>query len=52
MDFAGKPADLVNHVGKNALGRKHIVELQEFSELKRINFKQFEKKLSEAGSAF
>lgn len=43
---------LVNHVGKNALGRKHIVELQDYSELKRINFTRFEKHLNEAVKAF
>ena len=45
-------SNLVNHVGKKALGRKHIVELQEVSELKRINFTRFEKHLNEAGNAF
>jgi hypothetical protein len=45
-------AELVNHVGKRARGRKHIVELQESSELKRINFTRFEKQLNEADSAF
>ena len=45
-------SNLVNHIGKKALGRKHIVELQEFSELKRINFTRFEKQLDEAQTAF
>jgi hypothetical protein len=43
---------LVNHVGKKALGGKHIVELQDFSELRRINFTRFEKQLNEATGAF
>lgn len=43
---------LVNHIGKKALGRKHIVELQEASGLKRINFTRFEKHLNEAENAF
>ena len=45
-------SNLVNHIGKKALGRKHIVELQESSELKRINFTRFEKQLDEAHTAF
>ena len=45
-------SNLVNHIGKKALGRKHIVELQEASELKRINFARFEKQLDEADAAF
>ena len=45
-------SSLVNHIGKNALGRKHIVELQDYSELKRVNFARFEKHLNEAVKAF
>ena len=45
-------SNLVNHVGKKALGRKHIVELQASWELKRINFTRFEKQLKEADTAF
>ncbi len=45
-------SNLVNHIGKNARARKHIVELQEASELKRINFTRFEKQLDEADIAF
>ena len=45
-------SNLVNHVGKKALGRKHIVELQESSELKRINLTRFERQLNEARNAF
>ena len=43
---------LVSHVGKRARGRKHIVELQESVELKRINFTRFEKQLNEAANVF
>jgi hypothetical protein len=42
---------LVNHVGKKALGGKHIVELQDFSELRRVNVTRFEKQLNEATTA-
>ena len=45
-------SNLINHVGKKALGRKHVVELQENDELKRINFTRFEKQLDEAETAF
>jgi hypothetical protein len=45
-------SSLINHVGKKALGGRHIVELQDFSELKRVNFPRFEKQLNEAARAF
>ena len=45
-------SSLVNHVGKKALGGKHIVELRDSSELKRVNFTRFEKQLNEAARAF
>jgi hypothetical protein len=45
-------SSLVNHVGKKALGSKHIVELQDFSELRRVNFTRFEKQLNEATRTF
>ena len=45
-------SNLINHVGKNVLGCKHIVELQDSSELKRVNFTRFEKQLNEATEAF
>jgi hypothetical protein len=45
-------SNLVNHVGKKARGRKHIVELQEPSELDSLNSTRFEKQLNEAEKAF
>lgn len=45
-------SNLVAHVGKKARGRKHIVELQDHSELKQINFPRVEKQLHEADAAF
>jgi hypothetical protein len=45
-------SNLVNYVGKNALNRRHIVELGTDSELKRVNLARFEKRLSEAAAAF
>ena len=45
-------SNLVNHIGKNARGRKHIVELEDISKLKQINYSRFEKQLNEADMAF
>ena len=45
-------SNLVGHMGKRALGGKHIVELEKVSELGRINLTAFEKQLGEAGEAF
>lgn len=45
-------SNLVNHIGKKARGGRHIVELQESSELKRINIPRIEKQLHEAENAF
>ena len=45
-------SSLINHVGKNALGRRHIVELQDFSELNHVNYTRFEKRLNEANMVF
>jgi hypothetical protein len=44
--------NLINHIGKKALGSKHIVELQDPAELKRINFTRLEKQFNEAAGAF
>ena len=45
-------SNLVDLVGKKARGRKHIVELQDYSELNQINFPRVEKQLHEADAAF
>lgn len=42
----------MNHIGKKARGGRHIVELQESSELKRVNISRIEKQLREAENAF
>jgi len=44
--------NLVGHVGKKACGPKHIVEVEDASQLKRINLSRFEKQLDEAAVAF
>jgi len=43
---------LISHVGKNALGRLHIVEIMKERHLHNIQHTRFEKKLSEAKAAF
>lgn len=44
-------AALVNHIGKNALGRRHLVEIMNPEDLYRVKFTRFEKKLAEAQAA-
>jgi hypothetical protein len=43
---------IISSLGKKALGGKHIVELQDFSELRRANLARIEKRLNEATKAF
>jgi hypothetical protein len=45
-------SNLVGHTGKKACGHKHIVELEDASQLKCINLSRFEKQLDEASGAF
>jgi hypothetical protein len=45
-------SNLVGHAGKKARGHKHIVELGDAGQLKRINLSRFEKQLNEADNAF
>ena len=45
-------SNLVGHIGKRALGGRHIVELENVSELGRINLTAFENQLGEAEDAF
>jgi hypothetical protein len=45
-------SNLVGHAGKKAWGHKHIVELEDASQLKRVNLFRFEKQLDEATGAF
>jgi hypothetical protein len=45
-------ANLVGHVGKKACSNQHIVELDDASQLQRINLPRFEKQLDEAAGAF
>ncbi len=43
---------LVSHIGKRALGPRHLIEVMEPADLKKIRYSRFEKRLSEARNAF
>jgi hypothetical protein len=43
---------LINHVGKYALGRRHVVEIMNVDDLHRVKRLRFEKRLSQAQAAF
>ena len=43
---------LVSHIGKRALGPRHLIEVLEPADLKKIRYPRFEKRLSEARNAF
>jgi hypothetical protein len=45
-------AALINHIGKTALGHRHLVAIIEGDELHRVKFSRFEKKLNEGRMAF
>jgi hypothetical protein len=43
---------LVSHIGKRALCSRHLVELMDPADLKKVKYSRFEKRLSEARNAF
>ena len=43
---------LMSHIGKRALGPKHLIEIMDPADLKKIRYSRFEKRLSEARNAF
>ena len=43
---------LISHIGKRALGPRHLIEVMEPADLKKIRYSRFEKRLSEARNAF
>ncbi len=43
---------LVSHIGKKALGSRHLIEVMDPDDLKKIRYSRFEKRLSEARNAF
>ena len=45
-------AKLICHIGKRALGSKHLIEVMDLADLKKVRYSRFEKRLSEARNAF
>ena len=45
-------AKLISHIGKKALGSKHLVEIMTPADLEKVRYSRFEKRLSEARNAF
>jgi len=43
---------LICHIGKRALGSRHLIEVMDPDDLKKIRYSRFEKRLSEARNAF
>ena len=44
-------ANLITHVGKRALGSRHLIEIMSLTELKKVKYSRFERRLSEARNA-
>ena len=45
-------AKLISHIGKRALGSRHLIEVMDPDDLKKIRYSRFQKRLSEARNAF
>jgi hypothetical protein len=45
-------AKLISHIGKRALGSRHLIEIMDPAELKKVKYTRFEKRMSEARTAF
>jgi len=43
---------LISHIGKRALGSRHLIEVMDPADLKKVRYLRFEKRLSEARNAF
>ncbi len=43
---------LISHIGKKALGSRHLIEVMDPADLKKVRYSRFEKRLSEARNAF
>jgi len=43
---------LISHIGKRALGSRHLIEIMNPADLKKVRYLRFEKRLSEARNAF
>ena len=44
-------AKLIDHIGKRALGSRHLIEIMDPAKLKNVKYSRFEKRLSEARNA-
>jgi len=45
-------AKLISHIGKRALGSRHLIEVMDPDGLKKVGYSRFQKRLSEARNAF
>ena len=45
-------AKLISHIGKKALGSRHLIEVMDPDDLKKVRYSRFQKRLSEARNAF
>ena len=45
-------AKLISHIGKRALGSRHLIEVMDPADLKKVRYSRFEKRLSEGRNAF
>lgn len=43
---------LISHIGKNALGSRHLVEIMTSDKLHRVRYSRFERRLAEAEAVF
>ena len=43
---------LISHIGKKALGSRHLIEVMDPADLKKVRYSRFEKRFSEARKAF
>ena len=43
---------LMSHIGKRALGSRHLIEVMDPADLKKVRYSRFQKRLSEARNAF
>jgi hypothetical protein len=43
---------LISHIGKRVLGSRHLIEVMDPADLKKIKYSRFQKRLSEARNAF
>jgi hypothetical protein len=43
---------LISHIGKRALGSRHLIEVMDSADLKKVRYSRFEKRWAEARNAF